>query len=175
MTSVLKPDLLVIGVPEKRYWSKLRFVNRPMEVAESVKCPVLVVPLLKTFHNIQQIVYVTNFSLEDVGAMLDFRTWMAVFNAKLHCIHICKTEKEQPEADRKMKLLEKILPYEDFRFTVQVGDTKKELENILVTDKAHLVATLKRHKNVWYDTLKPSLEEKIADNTWIPLLIYNQQ
>lgn len=175
ITSGLKPDLLVVGVPENRHWAKLRFINRPMEIAESVKCPVLLVPMLKTFHSIQQIVYATNFSLEDVGAMLEFRVWMDIFKAKLHCVHICKTEKAQPDAERRMNLLKKILPYDDFKFSVLVGSPEKELEKILVADKANLVAMLKRHKALWYDTVKPSLTEKIADETWIPLLIYNQQ
>lgn len=175
MTSVLKPDLLVIGVPENRHWTNLRFINRPMEIAESVKCPVLLVPMVKTFQSIQQIVYATNFSLEDVGAMLEFRVWMDIFKAKLHCVHICKTTKEQPDAERRMNLLKKILPYDDFKFSVLVGSPEKELEKMLVADKANLVAMLKRHKALWYDTIKPSLTEKIADKTWIPLLIYNQK
>ncbi|GEM_PF-3529826 len=175
ITSGLKPDLLVIGVPENRHWRKLKFINRPMGIAESVKCPVLLVPMVKTFQRIQQIVYTTNFSLEDVGAMLEFRVWMDIFKAKLHCVHICKTKKEQPDAERRMKLLQKVLPFEDFKFSVLVGQPEKELEKVLVADKANLVAMLKRHKTLWYDTIKPSLTEKIVEETWIPLLIYNQQ
>lgn len=71
LTQSLKPDLLVIGVPENKHWAKLRFVNRPMEIAETVNCPVLLVPMVKTFQSIQQIVYATNFSLEDVGALME--------------------------------------------------------------------------------------------------------
>lgn len=90
-------------------------------------------------------------------------------------MHICKTQKERPDAERRMSILKKIFPDEDFRFTVEVGDAAVMLERFLVADKANLVAMLKRHKALWFDTVKPSLTEKIADDTWIPLLIYNQK
>jgi len=175
LAQAIKPDLLVIGVPENKHWGKLRFVNRPMEIAESVHCPVLLVPMLKAFQSIQQIVYATNFSLEDVGALMELKEWMTIFKAKLHCMHICKTETERPDAERKMNILKKIFPDDNFRFTVEVGDAETMIERFLLADKANLVAMLKRNKALWFDTIKPSLTEKIADDTWIPLLIYNQK
>lgn len=175
LTRELEPDLLVIGVPEHKYWVNLRFINRPMEIAEAVKCPVLLIPIMGAFYHIDQIAFATNFSLEDVGALMELKEWATIFKSKIHCIHVCKKEKDQPEAERKMNILKKIFKEENLKFTVTVGDEEDMLEKLLIEDKVNLVAMLKRNKALWYDTVKPSLTEKIADDTWIPLLIYNQK
>jgi len=171
----IAPDLLVIGVPENKFWGKLRFINTPMEIADAVQCPVLLVPITGTFQSIRQIVYATNFSLEDVGAMMDLKIWMDIFGTKLHCVHICPSEKGRAAATRKMNILEKVFNDDRYTFTIEVGDDAAMLKSHLVADKANLVVMLKRSKALWYDTVKPTLTEKIADNTWIPLLIYNQK
>lgn len=171
----LSPDLLVIGVPEHKYWLNLRFVNRPMEIADSIKSPVLLVPITGAFRLVQQMVYATNFSLEDVGALMDLKVWMDIFGTKIHCLHICKKEEDRPDAERKMSILKKVFTDERFKFTIEVGDDEDMLESYLVTDKANMVVMLKRNKAIWYDSIKPSLTEKIAEDTWIPLLIYNQK
>lgn len=175
LSQELSPDLLVIGVPEHKYWMNLRFINRPMEIADSVSCPVLLVPITGAFRNIQQMVYATNFSLEDVGALIDLKVWMDIFGTKIHCLHICKKEKDRAEAERKMSILKKVFTDERFKFSIEVGDNEAMLESYLVTDKANMVVMLKRNKAIWYDSIKPSLTEKIAEDTWIPLLIYNQK
>ncbi len=170
----IQADLVVLGVSRRVITDKLLFVNRPMEFAEKVDCPVLTIPVDGGFKGINRIVYASDFTLEDVAALWELENWTKIFHAKLLCVHICKTKEEKKRAERRMQILQKLFPDKNFEFLIETGNVSELLQNVLEINQADIIAVLKRRKTLWQSIIRPNVIGNLANASWIPLFIFKQ-
>ena len=165
-------SLIVVGKLTK---SKERFfADVPDQLIDWSPCPVFIVPEEAHFHAFQRMVYATNFILEDCASILYLKPWLAIFDAELICLHICKDQEDQRRAKRKMEILRQLFPQDNITFRTVISDVETGIDRYVNLTKSDLVATTHRNRNFWENIFDSSTSKAIARDVAVPMLIFQK-
>lgn len=166
-------DLMIVGKLNKPSSSLLKDLSH--RLVTDAPCPLLVVPPDMQYQAINKMVYASNLQLEDCAAILKLKYWMDIFDAKLTCLHVCRTSEEQVRADRKIDILTQLFPQGNIEFQILKADMGRALENYISSSNANLIASMQRERKLWGGFFKRSFTEAIAGNAAYPVLIFQEQ
>ncbi len=154
---------------------------RNVDIIRTVKCPVWIVPEGIAYKPFSEILYATDYHKEDIHNMKILSRFASKFPANITAVHI------SPEADFAERvrgegfadMIKSETGYEMIEVKVlqeKPGEPLvEELHNFALMMDADLIVLLRENRGFIDRLLHGSRSEKIARETQLPVLIYNEE
>ena len=172
-------DTLMLG--SSKEYSMLPDDSGNIEVIRKVSCPVWIVPEGIAYRPFSEILYATDYHEEDLPNLKLLAGFASRFTASITAVHITAHDcfEEQVKGEGFAKLLRKETGYEMISVRV-LPETKGEpvvtgLHNFALMMDADLIVFLRENRRVADRLLYGSRSEKIARETKLPVLIFNEE
>ena len=152
-----------------------------VDIIRNVRCPVWIVPEGITYKPFSEILYATDYHEEDVHKIKQLAGFASQFAASITAVHItgdaCFSEKVKGEGF--VNMVKKETGYELISIKV-LPETKgeplvDELHNFALMIDADLIVLLRENRRFADRLMHGSRSEKIARETQLPVLIYNEE
>lgn len=170
-------DLIVMGTTGKSGLREKLVGSTTTRVMAQAPCPVLAVPERYRPAPVRNIIFCTEFSLQDLQVLRLLRTWQATRKAKLHLYHFVtagsRNRRFEVLHNDYQKLLTLVLGHG--RIQVEVKNTRNvqvELEKLAHHKEADLMVMLNRRRKWWQHLTEASHTRKVVYQARIPILAY---
>ena len=152
-----------------------------IEIIRKVSCPVWIVPEGITYKPFSEILYATDYHEEDLPNLKLLARFASRFPASITAVHVTGHDcfEEQVKGEGFANLLRKESGYEMISVKV-LQETKGEplvtaLHNFALMMDADLIVFLRENRKAADRLLHGSRSEKIARETKLPVLIFNEE
>ncbi|MBC2839559.1 universal stress protein [Robiginitalea sp. SC105] len=171
--------LIVVGMKGESLVRGMIMGSTTKKLVDKAPCPVLAVPAKHHFTEIKNLVYATDFEVEDIKALEKVVILARAFGAAVHVVHV--TEDTQYSGPSNLswfrQMLESQVKYENLHFELlKSGDVANSLKDYTEHQEASLIGMLERsskhNTNKWF---RRDLVKQMASNKSIPLLSFNEQ
>ncbi len=166
-----KIDLVVAGTKGAKGLESFFFGTNAVDIFESVKCPVLIVPEKAHYHSIKKILYATDFQYGDVHEIKKLCEIAKPFNAQIIVTHVNTSSNSFAEDE------------ETLDWFAEIGDSFIDYNNIVykllfnknVVDAIEHFASEQNVDIVCLSTLEKGFFEKLTSKSNTKTLAYNSQ
>lgn len=166
-------DFVVMGTKGGTSIKQTFFGTNANNVMNDVKALVLVIPEHCQFEPIQNILFLTQYKVEDTASFNTVLSLSEIFNATVDCLSIVSSDK-QIKADCK-KDWEELIIDEDVCFhTMEGEDTEGIILNFIDLHNINLIAMHVYHKNFFEKLFETSLSKKLAFHINVPILAIHE-
>jgi nucleotide-binding universal stress UspA family protein len=152
-----------------------------VEIIRAVRCPVWIVPEGITYKPFSEILYATDYHKEDVPNMKQLAGFASRFPASITAVHVAGDAgfSEKVRGEGFINMVKKETGYELISIKV-LPETKgeplvDELHNFALMIDADLIVFLRENRRFADRLIHGSRSEKIARETQLPVLIYNEE
>lgn len=152
-----------------------------IDIIRKVGCPVWLVPEGITYRPFSEILYATDYHKEDIPNLKLLAAFASRFPANITAVHVSGDTgfEEKVKSEGFASMIKKETGYEMISFKVlpeKKGEPLvEELHNFALTMDADLIVLLRENKGFVDRLLHGSRSEKIARQTQLPVLIYNEK
>ena len=172
-------DLIVLPVSDKKVFNKRQLKIIRDNIYENNRTSVLVVPFQCVFQPIENIVFATDFKLNDFKRYLDDVVHFAkVFDSNIHFLHIAPNEKaEKWESTDTYQVMKRVIENNKRHVSKCLyGKDVVDMVNHYVDEiKADLLIVVK-HQHYFLDTVfHESVSDKISFESKIPVLVMREK
>jgi len=151
-----------------------------IKVVRKIKCPVWIVPEGITYRPFSEILYATDYHEEDIPNLKMLAGFASRFPANITAVHISENTdfEEKVKGEGFAAMIKKETDYE--MISLKVIPEKKgeplveELHDFALMIDADLIVLLRENRGFIDRLLHGSRSEKIALQTQLPVLIYNE-
>ena len=171
-------DLIVMGTKGLTNFEKMVFGSNTATVIERSGCPVLSVPHQSTFTKPKKVLFATNFERDDIHSAMQILQLAKAFNATLILGHVLVNSNNEESERRKMQHFTRELsilsdyPRIGYRLanenTVTMG-----LDVLIENTQADVIAMSTHKRRLLEKILNPSITQKFAEESQIPLLAFH--
>lgn len=161
-------DLVVMGTKGASGMEETFLGSITADIIESVKTPVLVVPRGARYDGLKNVVYATDFDIDDVMAVDRLMPLLKLFGAEIHCLHV--NRKKNSDAPLKDQYLFAPLDKIDFE-VVRDKSVKKGIDNYLNTHDTDLLVMLTHRRNFLERLFHRSKTRRMSFHSTVPLLV----
>ncbi len=171
-------DLVVMGAKGEGTFANTIFGNTASKVIAKAECPVIAIPAGVSFQPIKKITYATDYKNGDLYALKKVLEIAKPFGAQINVLHV-STESESPLTERYlmekfMKEVNSQISYFNLSFQMMHGDNiEEELRKYIDAKSADLIVMSTHHRQFFDNIFKPGLDQKIANKTNIPLMVFH--
>ncbi|MEO9870602.1 universal stress protein [Ekhidna sp.] len=169
-----KYDLVVMGTDGNSDISQFFLGTHTNHIIGKISLPILVVPFGCPFKKIENVVYASNYKVEDIPALSSVMMLMQVFNPQLTLLHV---NKKRTKNDKEVRLLlqdvyQDKLKNEKLAFDqVHSENVASAIDNYVTKNNADLLV-LVTHKYSWIqDIFHDSITKKMSLVADYPILI----
>ena len=150
-------------------WEEFFLGTNTGSVISTINVPVLCVPLEAKFKKIETIGFTTRYREKDQKALKDVLKIAKKMEAKVRCLYVKTSNSDVSEET--IKHWETEFAGEPVKFSVIPNDDVKEtiLDFVLFKD-IDMLAMLTYKRNFFVELFKPSLTQKIANHSSVPIL-----
>ena len=171
-------EMIVMGTKGITNFERILFGSNTAAVIEKASCTVLSVPGRNVFARPKRILFATNFEHEDVNAALQIVRLAKPFGANVIIAHVL-TESDVEEIEkakiqvftREVSLLSDY-PRISYRLssenTVTMG-----LDSLIENTQADVIAMRTHKRSLFEKIINPSITQKFAEESQIPLLAFH--
>jgi nucleotide-binding universal stress UspA family protein len=164
---------VIMGTSGASGWEAFFLGTNAGSVISTINVPVLCVPLEAKFNKIETIGFTTRYREKDQKALKDVLKIAKKMDAKVRCLYV-KTSNSDVSKDT-IKHWETEFKDEPVQFSVIPSDDVKETILDFVSFKSiDVLAMLTYKRNFFVELFKPSLTQKIANNSSIPILAVHE-
>ena len=168
-------DLLVLGTKNNNLLFQWLYGKEdPVDIAQEVDCPVLLVPPSDFERRIKRIVYTTEFVFEDIAALNVIEDWANIFKSEIVCLHVCKSEADVAEAELKLSAIGERFGSINFQYKIMIGDVVDSITEQIQFGETDLVVGLHKRRSWWAKVLKPSITQEVAVHATVPMLLFKK-
>ena len=152
-----------------------------VNIIRKVKCPVWIVPEGIAYKPFSEIIYATDYHEEDIPNMKKLARFAAIFPAGITAVHIAGNPcfEEKVKGAGFLEMIKKETGYDMVSFKVlpeKKGEPLvEELHNFALMMDADLIVLLRENRGFFDRLIHGSRSEKIARETRLPVLIYNEE
>ncbi len=168
-------DLVVLGTKGVSGIDEVIFGTVAGSVADSAKCPVLIVPAKAVFKGINHIVYATELNQYDTVVIDELLEFATAFKASMVCLHInTKPDMIVEELDEMTELQEKywFTPISQLRFELVSGESVlKELHQYIDEKDPDIMTVLRQNRSFIENLFHKSISQKMAFHSKVPVFI----
>lgn len=168
-------DLIVMGTTGGgNKLEELLVGSNTESVIEEVKCPVLAIPAKADSLSLEKIVFASDYTPDDRGALQQIAQLAKLFNASVDVVHVVKesTPETQAKAERFWREVEQALPEVSLRFQEVVSRHREEgIKSYYKEVNGSVVAILRKEKRFLQDLFSQSLTERLTYQAEVPLLV----
>lgn len=154
-------------------WEEFFLGTNTGSVISTINVPVLCVPLEAKFKKIETIGFTTRYREKDQKALKDVLKIAKKMEAKVKCLYVKTSNSDVSEET--IKHWETEFAGEPVKFSVIPNDDVKEtiLDFVMFKD-IDMLAMLTYKRNFFVELFKPSLTQKIANQSSIPILAVHE-
>ena len=164
---------VIMGTSGVSGWEEFFLGTNTGSVISTINVPVLCVPLEAKFKKIETIGFTTRYREKDQKALKDVLKIAKKMEAKVKCLYVKTSNSDVSEET--IKHWETEFAGEPVKFSVIPNDDVKEtiLDFVLFKD-IDMLAMLTYKRNFFVELFKPSLTQKIANQSSIPILAVHE-
>jgi nucleotide-binding universal stress UspA family protein len=151
------------------------------DVIRKVRCPVWIIPEGITYKPFSEILYATDYHQEDLPRLKLLAGFASKFPAGITAVHITKDAgfRERIKGEGFARMIREKTGYDLVSVKI-LPRTKgeplvEELHGFALMIDADLIVLLRENKGLWERLMHGSRSEKIARETQLPVLIYNEE
>ncbi|MCS6917761.1 MAG: universal stress protein [Chitinophagales bacterium] len=169
-------DLIVMGTTGATGLREKLIGTTTAQVIAQAPCPVLAVPERYRPAPVKNIVFTTDYHLEDLQALRLLRQWPATRNAHLHILHFSPARSNDRQkaihADYEA-MVRQAIGNQRLRFQVVAStDVKEDLQQLARRHEADLLVMVTRRRRWWQHLLDAGHTRKVVCHARIPLLAF---
>lgn len=164
---------VIMGTSGVSGWEEFFLGTNTGSVISTINVPVLCVPLEAKFKKIETIGFTTRYREKDQKALKDVLKIAKKMEAKVRCLYVKTSNSDVSEET--IKHWETEFAGEPVKFSVIPSDDVKEtiLDFVLFKD-IDMLAMLTYKRNFFVELFKPSLTQKIANHSSVPILAVHE-
>ena len=164
---------VIMGTSGVSGWEEFFLGTNTGSVISTINVPVLCVPLEAKFKKIETIGFTTRYREKDQKALKDVLKIAKKMEAKVKCLYVKTSNSDVSEET--IKHWETEFAGEPVKFSVIPNDDVKEtiLDFVLFKD-IDMLAMLTYKRNFFVELFKPSLTQKIANHSSVPILAVHE-
>lgn len=167
-----KADLLVLGTNDEGILYKYLIGDDTLDIAQKITCPALLIPPMESQFAVKRIIFSTALMGDEFDALRELRIWASVFRAKVLCLHICPSQAEFNQAEKRMQEMKALFSDDGFEYEIQVGGIVDSLADKVGITHADLIVALHRRKSWWVRLLQGSASALISKRIKVPMLLF---
>lgn len=168
-----KIDFVVMGTAGASGWEAFFLGSNTGSVINAIDVPVMSVPLEAKFKKVETIGFTTRYRAKDKKALEDVLDIAKKMKAKVRCLYVKTSNSDVSETT--MKHWEKEFEGEPVVFSVIPSDDVKDtiIDFVLFKD-IDILAMMTYKRNFFVELFKPSLTQKFANSSDIPILAMHE-
>lgn len=164
---------VIMGTSGVSGWETFFLGTNAGSVISTINVPVLCVPLEAKFQKIETIGFTTRYREKDLKALKDVLKIAKKMEANVRCLYVKTAHSDV--SDDTIKHWETEFEEEPVQFSVITSDDVKGTILDFVSFKSiDVLAMLTYKRNFFVELFKPSLTQKIANNSSIPILAVHE-
>ena len=169
--------LLVLGTHGSNNKNEFMMGNNCRQVIDAATIPLLIVPQNASLKDIEKFVFATDNSMSDVDYINSLASLARHFSAEIVVANVnehahLNTQQEQALHLFKKEVAYKV-PYKHIFYRVILNHDVKNGLNWIIENINFDVLVMVHRKSAFYDYfLKASITNKMAEHTYLPLLVY---
>jgi nucleotide-binding universal stress UspA family protein len=168
-----KIDFVVMGTSGASGWEAFFLGSNAGSVISAIDVPVLSVPLEAKFKKVETIGFTTRYRAKDKKALKDVLNIAKKMKAKVRCLYVKTSNSDVPEIT--MKHWEKEFEEEPVIFSViPSDDVKGTIIDFILFKEIDILAMITYKRNFFVELFKPSLTQKFANSSDIPILAMHE-
>ena len=168
-----KIDFVVMGTAGASGWEAFFLGTNTGSVLTAVDVPVLSIPMEAKFKKIVTIGFTTRYRDKDKKALKDVLMIAKKMKAKIRCLYVKTSNSDVSEAT--IKQWEKEFEGEPVVFSVIPSDDVKEtIVDFVLFKDIDILAMLTYKRNFFVELFKPSLTQKFAISSDIPIMAMHE-
>ena len=173
-------DLIVMGTEGVTSLGKLVFGSNTSLVIEKTDCTVLSIPSQSRFKKPETILFATSFSRDDFHAATNCVEFARAYDSTVIIAHVltqeAREEVEESMIDIFSNELKQKTSYEKIqRMLADENTVSMGLDALLHESNADMIAFSTRRRGAFEKFYNPSLTQKFAKHSVIPILAFHQQ
>ena len=172
-------DLIVMGTEGVTSFGKLLFGSNTSLVIEKADCTVLSIPAKSRFKKPEKILFATSFSRDDMYAATNCVKFAKAYDSTVIIAHVL-TEEAREEVEESMieifsnELRQKTAYDKIQRMLADENTVAMGLDALLHESNADMIAFSTRRRGAFEKLYNPSLTQKFAKHSIIPILAFHQ-
>lgn len=164
---------VIMGTSGVSGWESFFMGTNAGSVISTINVPVLCIPLEAKFKKIETIGFTTRFRVKDKKALKDVLKIAKKMEAKVKCLYV-KTDNSDVSQDT-IKHWETEFEGEPVQFSIiPSDDVKATILDFVSFKDIDMLAMLTYKRNFFVELFKPSLTQKIANHSSIPILAVHE-
>jgi nucleotide-binding universal stress UspA family protein len=166
-----KVNMVVMGSRGASTLKKVRLGGTTVSVIDASKVPVLAIPALAQYRNLQHLVYATDLKTaeKELAIITEFAE---IFGSHVHMIHVAASMDKKTELDKaKAEDLVRKNGYAKLDFRIILDeDVPKAIDRYIQETKSDLLTTFDHHLSLFEKLFGRNVTRKLAYQGNIPLL-----
>jgi len=175
----LNPLMIVMGTIGKNNLENKIFGSLAAQTIRNPKSIVLAIPEKAKFNNLSEIVFATDYHINDKTSIELIKKITTYFKARLRVIHICEDINSVKQDRHNLLKLEneisKSISSKNLHFELLFGeDPEDKLLEFLEKSKPDMLCLITRQRNFIERIFDRSLAKKMVNHTNIPVLVFSR-
>ncbi len=179
LVSSINADMVILeGQQNDNFWVQ---TSTNMDIIKKVECPVFIVPNGALYRPFSEIVYATDYKVEDITNLKKLISFFPQVNSNITAVHITDSIdfEERVKKEGFLEMLQSKTSYKNL--SVKVVYQKKDddliplLNDIAVKNNADLLVMLKENKSFFKRIFTSSHTKEILKITQLPVLVYKEK
>lgn len=171
-------DLVVLGATGESDLLEEVFGSIASEVAQKAQCPVLLVPAKAGFSDYQHILYASNSLSLSRSAVLKFKDFSRLFEARVHFVHVNDAD-EPPKPGEREALFAPLFSNPDPEFAFELHEVEAEsvqegLTEYLAGHNIDLAVMVTRQRGFWARLFQHSETRQMVLHPTTALLVLHE-
>lgn len=164
---------VIMGTAGVSGWEAFFLGTNAGSVISTINVPVLCVPLEAKFRKIETIGFTTRYRVKDQKALRDVLKIAKKMDAKVRCLYVKTAHSDV--SDDTIKYWETEFEGEPVQFSIiPSDDVKATILDFVSFKDIDVLAMLTYKRNFFVELFKPSLTQKIANHSSIPILAVHE-
>jgi nucleotide-binding universal stress UspA family protein len=176
VSTEINADLIIMGTLGASNLTKTLFGSNTASVVENSICPVLCIPAGISFQVPKRILFATNFSYDDIQALMKLASISKAFSSEIMVGHVDTSNEEDGDDSSMQKFVNELrlaTNYSNFsQMIVSDHNVSMGLDQIIQESEVGMVALSTHKRNFFEKFYNPSLTKKISLYTNIPILVF---
>ena len=171
-------EMIVMGTKGITNFERILFGSNTAAVIEKASCTVLSVPSKNLFARPRQILFATNFEHEDVNAALQIVRLARPFGANVIIAHVLTESDVEEIQQAKIQIFTReialLSDYPRISYKLSNENTvSMGLDALIENTKADVIAMRTHKRSLFEKIINPSITQKFAEESHIPLLAFH--
>lgn len=170
-------DLIVMGTTGVTDVMERYIGSNTMQTISRAHCPVLCIPGNAEYHDINKIVYASDYQMEDSNILSQLLSFVTPTDAEINILHVAQRKNDIEEAmyNDYVEQTKTYLDYKKLKFSIAYHeDPAHGIDHFVIGENADMLALFYQRKNFFQKLLDDSTTKDITYFATYPILIFKE-